>query len=125
LKKKNYFTLAISNSPKELLDDFCKNLGFNKVYGRVYEVGKNGKFTGKTLYADIISDKSKILRRAIEKNNLTLQGSVGVGDTESDIKFLELVDMPICFNPNQKLYVHAKSAGWKIVVERKDVIYNV
>jgi len=35
-----------------------------------------------------------------------------------------MVDKPIAFNPNSKLYRYAKRAGWKIVVERKDVIYK-
>lgn len=125
LKKRGYFLLAISNSPKELVDSFCENLKFDKVYGRVYEVEKNEKFTGKTLYSDLISDKAKILRRAVERENLTLRGSVGVGDTESDISFLGLVESPICFNPNKKLYDYAKKRGWKIIVERKDVIYEI
>lgn len=125
LKKKNYYLLAISNSPKEIVDEFCKKLGFDKVYGRVYEVGKSGKFTGKTLYPDLISDKAKILQRALTKNNLILSGSVGVGDTESDIAFLKIVERPICFNPNNRLYEYAKSVKWEIIVERKDVIYKI
>lgn len=125
LKNKNYYLLAISHSPLEIVAEFCKKFGFNKVYGRVYEVNTAGKFTGKVLYLDIISDKSKILKRAVEKENLTLKDSVGVGDTESDIKFLKMVKKPICFNPNQKLYKYAKTKGWKIVVERKDVIYDI
>lgn len=125
LKKKRYFLLAISHSPKELVDDFCYNWGFDKVYGRVYEVGKSGKFTGHTLYADIINDKAKILQRAVEKEQLTLVESVGAGDTESDIAFLKLVTNPICFNPNTELYRYAKSKKWKIVVERKDMVYKI
>lgn len=125
LKKKGYFILAISHSPKELLDEFCSQWGFDKVYGRVYEVGKNGKFTGATLYKEEISDKAKILKRFIEKEGLSLQDSFGVGDSESDIKFLTFVEHPICFNPNTKLYEHAKKHGWKVVVERKDVIYEI
>jgi HAD superfamily hydrolase (TIGR01490 family) len=125
LKKKRYYILAISHSPKELVDEFCTKLGFNKVYGRVYEIGSNGKFTGKTLYLDEISDKAKILRRAAQKENLTLVDSVGVGDSESDAKFLALVQNPICFNPNSKLYQRAKRETWKVVVERKDVIYKL
>ena len=66
-----------------------------------------------------------LLKRAVEKEGLTLVGSVGVGDTESDIPFLELVEKPICFNPNLKLYKHAKREGWKVVVERKDVVYEL
>jgi HAD superfamily hydrolase (TIGR01490 family) len=125
LKKKNYYLLAISNSPKEIAEEFCSKLGFDKVYGRIYEVGDNGKFTGKVLYTDLISDKEKILRRAIEKEDLSLPDSVGVGDSETDIAFLKIVSNPICFNPNDKLYQHAKNAGWKIAVERKDVIYII
>jgi len=123
LKKKNYYLLAISNSPKSILDEFCKHLGFNKVYGRLYEFNKNKRFTGKVLYDELTEDKAKILKRAVEKENLTLKDSIGVGDSESDIAFLKLVEKPICFNPNSKLYQHAKLAKWKIVVERKDVIY--
>ncbi len=125
LKKKGYFILAISHSPKEILDEFCANFGFDKVYGRVYEVGRDGKFTGKTLYLEEISNKANILARFIRKENLNLEGSYGVGDSESDIKFLTFVDNPICFNPNSKLYEHAKKAGWQVLVERKDVIYQI
>lgn len=125
LKKKGYFILAISHSPKELLDEFCANLGFDKVYGRIYEVGANGAFTGKTLYLEEINNKANILRRFIEKENLSLEHSYGVGDSEGDIPFLTFVENPICFNPNKKLYTHAKKAGWRVVVERKDVIYQL
>jgi HAD superfamily hydrolase (TIGR01490 family) len=125
LKKRGYYLLAISNSPKIILDEFCSNLGFNKVYGRIYEVDKQGRFTGKTLFEDLVSDKSKILIRAVEKGNFTFKGSVGVGDTESDIPFLKEVEKPICFNPNKKLFDYARKAGWKIVAERKDVIYHL
>ncbi len=123
LKKKKYYLLAISNSPKAVVDEFCKKWGFDKAYGRVYELDRSGKFTGKILYENLITDKAKILERAIGKENLTLTDSVGVGDSESDIAFLKLVEKPICFNPNSKLYHHAKSVKWKIIVERKDVIY--
>ncbi len=123
LKKSGFFLLAISHSPIEIVKEFCDHLGFNKVYGRVTEVNKKGKMTGKLLYPDLILNKDRILTRAVGKHNLTLKGSVGVGDTGSDISFLSLVDRPICFNPNQKLYQHAKKKQWTIAVERKDVIY--
>jgi HAD superfamily hydrolase (TIGR01490 family) len=123
LKKKNYYLLAISHSPKKIVEEFCKKLGFNKVYGQIYEIDIKKRFTGKVLYLDLIIDKAKVLKRAVEKEKLTLKGSVGVGDTESDIAFLKMVEKPICFNPNKKLYLYAKRAGWKIIVERKDVVY--
>ena len=125
LKKKNYYLLAISHSPQKVVKEFCKGMEFDKIYGRIYEIDKQERFTGKVLYEELISDKAEVLKRAIEKEKLTLEGSVGVGDTDSDISFLKMVEIPICFNPNEKLYQHAKQVGWKIVVERKDVVYNL
>lgn len=125
LKRKKYFLLAISQSPKGILDLFCRELGFDKVYGRFYELGPTDRFTGRIEDEHLIANKAAILRRAIEKEGLTLAGSVGVGDTESDIPFLELVENPICFNPNMKLYKHARRNKWEVVVERKDVIYEL
>lgn len=125
LKKKKYFLLAISQSPKAILDPFCKKLGFDKVYGRFYELGPTDRFTGNVVDEHLIANKANIVRRVLEKEGLTLKDSIGVGDTESDFSFLELVERPICFNPNAKLYRHARREGWKVVVERKDVIYEI
>ncbi len=124
LKRKKYFLLAVSHSPKTILDKFCPQFGFDKVYGTLYETGPTDAFTGEIMESHLIFNKAAVLRRAVEKENLTLKDSVGVGDTESDIPFLELVETPICFNPNAKLYKHARREKWKVVVERKDVIYE-
>ena len=125
LKKKGYYLLAISQSPKDMLDKFCHNLGFDKVYGRIYEIGPGNKLTGNVSDLHLIANKANVVKRAIEKENLTLQKSIGVGDSEGDYAFLELVETPICFNPSMILYRHAKRNRWKIIVERKNVIYEI
>ena len=98
---------------------------FDKVYGRIYEIGPQDLFTGVIVDQHLIENKANIVRRAVEKENLSLEESIGVGDTESDVPFLELVSTPICFNPNKNLYRHAKRMNWKVVIERKDVIYEL
>ena len=123
--RRTHYLLAISHSPYEIVAPFAKSLHFDKVYAMVYEVDAKVRFTGNVLYEDIILNKEEILKRAVEKNNLTLKGSVGVGDTESDIAFLKYVERPICFNPSMKLFKYAKAHKWEVVVERKDVIYRL
>lgn len=125
LKERGYFLLAVSHSPKTVLDKFCPRLGFDKVYGTLYEIGADHAFTGAVTDPHLIFNKAAIVQRAAEKEHLTLAHSIGVGDTESDIPFLEMVAKPLCFNPNQALYRKAKKEGWKVIVERKDVVYEI
>ncbi len=126
LKTEGYYTVAISQSPKAILDEFCENYGFDKVYGRMYEIGPTDRFTGVVTDEHLIENKANIVNRFFERNpELTRVGSLAVGDTEGDISMLELVDRPICFNPNRVLYDTAKRMNWPVVVERKDVIYNL
>jgi HAD superfamily hydrolase (TIGR01490 family) len=125
LKSKDYYLIAISQSPKTLLDEFCKTHGFDKVYGRMYEIGPRDLFTGVIMNEDIIKDKARIVDRVLENGEFTLEGSVGVGDTDGDISLLSKVETPICFNPNLALYTHATKLGWSVVVERKDVVYTL
>jgi len=125
LKKQDYYILAISHSPKTILDEFCTTLGFDKVYGMIYEIGPSDLLTGVIAEEHIILNKANILRRVIEKEGLDIKGSIAVGDTEGDLSILEMVERPICFNPNSELYKQAQVRDWEVVVERKDVIYNL
>ena len=125
LKDEGYFLVAISQSPKTALDEFCAGYGFDKVYGRIYEIGSQDTFTGVVIDEHLISNKANIVRRVAEKHDIDMNASIGVGDTEGDIPLLEAVHEAICFNPNEALYTHAKRVGWKVVVERKDVMYLI
>ncbi len=125
LKSKGYYVVAISQSPKTVLDEFCASYGFDKVYGRIYEIGPRDCFTGRVTEIDFIQDKAKVVERVFEKEGLSRDGSIGVGDTESDIPLLESVEMPICFNPNKILYTYAQKQKWPVIVERKDVVYTI
>ncbi|MBV9349401.1 MAG: HAD family phosphatase [Patescibacteria group bacterium] len=123
LKKRGYFLIAVSHSPKFIVGPFAKSLGFDKAYGSIYAADKKGKFTGSVDFEEIIRDKAAILAHALKKFDADAKRSIAVGDTENDIPMLKLVGQPVAFNPNQKLYRYAKKHGWKVVVERKDVVY--
>lgn len=125
LKAKGYYLLVISHSPKFIVDGFAYEMGFDKSYGTFFSLGPSERFTGEVEDEDFIMNKAAVLTRAMRKEDLTLKGSVGVGDSEGDIPMLEMVETPIAFNPNQLLYTHAKRRGWKVIVERKDVIYEM
>ncbi len=126
LKSEDYFLFAISGSPGHILTSFAKDIGFDKYLGGYFEI-VDGKFTGRQPFGNPAEDKRKTLAEFLEKSEIEfdLGNSIGVGDTESDIAFLEIVGNPIAFNPNKSLAEYAKKNNWKIVVERKDVIYDI
>lgn len=125
LTDEGYYLLAISYSPKFIVDGFAYELGFHKSYGVFFDTGASGRFNGEIVDEHLIMNKGAILTRALKKEGLTLDGSVGVGSTESDISMLDLVEHATAFNPNRVLYRHAKKQEWPIVVEHKDVIYEI
>lgn len=122
LKSEGYFLIAISGSHREAVELVAKYYGFDDWVGTKYEK-VDGKFTGKFQLAS--EAKDQVLNNLIKEHDLTLEKSIAVGDSESDIPMLAMVESPIAFNPTQKLLDHAKAHGWKIVIERKNVVYEL
>ncbi len=121
--REEYLLVAISGAPQEILTQFAQHLKFDYAYGAIYEQIE-GKYTGNISFPAYFK-KAEILNNFCTEHNLTLDGSLGIGDTIGDVAFLELVEQPIAFNPSQELYAVAKERGWKTIVERKDVIYEI
>lgn len=122
LKSEGFFLLAISGSYQEVISVMASHYGFDDYLGTEYK-RSGGKFTGEVLFP--ASDKQAALQSLIDKHDLILKGSIAVGDSSSDISMLSMVDNPIAFNPEQKLYEVAIKSKWKIVIERKNVIYRL
>lgn len=122
LKARGYFLVAISGSQIELVEPFAKKYGFDAWVGQEWERGDE-YFTGKITKTH--TGKDIILNRIIEEHNLTLKGSLAIGDSNGDVGMLGMVDTPIAFNPTFELYEKAIKNGWQITVERKNVIYSM
>lgn len=125
-RSQGYYLVAVSGSPHEIVSIFVKSLKFDAAFGTLYAI-KNGRYTGEIELDNSVKDKSKVIRLFLEDYGLEadLERSLAVGDTEGDIPTLSLVGQPIAFNPNRGLLKIAKEKKWRIVVERKDAIYDL
>lgn len=123
LKAKDYLIFAISGSQETIVGMLAEYYGFDGYGGSVYEI-EHDHFTGKK---DVLTGERKPehLAKLAKEHQATYQGSIGVGDSDGDIQLLSVVETPIAFNPSQELYDHARKQGWRIVVERKNVTYNL
>lgn len=125
LQDSGYYTLAISGSQQEIAELFTKSYGFDDCIGALYERSDDKNFTGH-ISRRVPGRKHEIIEEYLDQHpNLTIEGSVAVGDSDGDISMLELVDNPIAFNPSHDLLAEAQKNNWKVVIERKDVIYHL
>jgi HAD superfamily hydrolase (TIGR01490 family) len=122
LKSRKYLLFAISSSQAEIVAKLARYYGFDDYIGARFEK-KNGHFTGKV--DSPFGKKAELLQQLITKHQASQKGSIAVGDSSSDSAMLEIVEQPIAFNPDRKLLEAARQHGWKIVVERKNVIYKL
>lgn len=123
LKAAGYKLIAISGSIKDIVEPFALRNGFDIVVASALEVA-GGKLTGKRV-AQTNKGKSELLHKLIKEHGLSLEGSVAVGDTHRDISILAMVERPIAFNPNAALYEEAEKQGWEVVIERKNMVYEL
>lgn len=125
LRSEGYRLIAVSGSPIEVVEEYNSHyLKFDRVFGSIYALDDGKRYTGEAAF-EPSRNKGHVVEQYMYEHKLTFEGSYGVGDTESDISFLRLVEHPIAFNPNQNLKSAAEKEHWKIVVEKKDVVYEI
>lgn len=122
LQQEGYFTIAISGSQEELVEPFARSNGFDAWVGQQWERGGE-YFTGNIVKTH--TGKDKIIAALVDTYDLTYSDSYGVGDSNGDSGMLSVVEHPIAFNPTQELLDKAMENGWKIVIERKNLSYEL
>jgi len=122
LKAKGYLLFAVSGSPQEVIELLAEYHGFEAAVGCVFE-RVDGRFTGE--FSTPIFDKRAALDMLVAKFAASTADSYAVGDSMSDVPLLQAAKHPIAFNPDLKLFAAAKDHGWPVVVERKNVIYDL
>lgn len=119
-----WYVVAISCSPEEAVGPFAREWGIHEFHAAKL-AKENGKYTG---MRTVPRDKAAIAREIMARPEfvgIDQQNIWGIGDSEGDINLLEIVGQPICFNPTLTLYQEARRRNWRVVVERKNVIYEL
>ncbi len=130
--EQNHKVIFISGSPSFLVERMAKKFNASDFCGSIYEIDEEEKkFSGKILKPmwDAIHKKEAI-EEFIKKYDIDMQNSYAYGDTNGDFTMLSSVKNPIAINPSKELLIRVKedktlSERIKIIVERKDVIYEL
>ncbi|KAA3597852.1 MAG: phosphoserine phosphatase SerB [Candidatus Scalindua sp. AMX11] len=101
LKKLGYKTAVISGGFTFFTDRLKNELGLDYAFANKLEI-KNGKLTGKVI-GDIINGefKAKLLEEIANKENISLDQVVAIGDGANDLLMLDKAGLGIAFNAHK------------------------
>lgn len=129
-KKQGHILITVSGSPKELVKEMSLKHGFDDYKGAEYTLNENGIYTGDVIPMWDSESKEKAIKELEEKYNIDLENSYAYGDTAGDYTMLSKVGHPYGMNPTKELLKKilndkALRDRINIIVERKDVTYNL
>lgn len=110
LKKFGYKTAIISGGFTYFGEKLQEHLGVDYVYANRLEI-KDGKLTGGVI-GDIVdgAKKAELLRKIAEKEQISLQQAIAVGDGANDLPMLSIAGLGIAFHAKPKVKKDARQS---------------
>ncbi len=122
--------IAVSGSPDALVREMAAKYGFDDWRGTIYHTDEAGIYTGEITPMWDSRSKEKALQELAEQDDLDLASSYSYGDTNGDLTMFRHTGHPCAINPTRELLENIRRdadlcARMRVVVERKNVIYNL
>lgn len=129
-KEQGHIVIAISGSPYELVQEMSAKYHMDDFRGTIYKLDGDRKYSGEIIPMWDSESKQKAIFDLVEKYDLDLSSSYAYGDTSGDYTMFKLVGNPYAINPTKELIGKIQSdkdimEKIKVIVERKDVTYNL
>jgi len=120
----------ISGSPEFLVRKMALKYEIDGYRGTGYLTDHEGRYTGEVLPMWDSDSKNKAIDELTKQYEIDLSKSYAYGDTNGDYAMLLKVGHPVAINPAKELLENIKahprlSEETTIIVERKDVIYQL
>lgn len=129
-KDQGHIVIAISGSPIELVREMSNKYNMDDYRGTIYKLDKDNKYSGDIIPMWDGESKEKAINELKEKYDIDLEKSYAYGDTSGDYTMFKAVGNPFAMNPTKELITKILKDDKvmeriKIIVERKDVTYNL
>jgi len=110
----------ITASPREMSEEIAKRLGLTGGLGTLVARDENGILTGE-LEGRPLHGKRKLtaMKKLAKERGISLNRSYAYSDSANDLPMLTHVGHSVAVNPDRRLQIFAKAAGWKILDFKK------
>lgn len=107
--------VLLTGSSSYIAERAAAQLGLDEVLCTRFEVGEDGRFTGRpagpVAYG---AGKLALAEALLEREGLGFEACSFYTDSYSDLPVLERVGRPVAVNPDPRLRRHARAAGWEL-----------
>ncbi|MER6045936.1 haloacid dehalogenase-like hydrolase [Streptomyces sp. NPDC001793] len=113
--------VLLSGSPHEVIQAMADHLGVHTCQGAVM-AAPNGVYNGRVqLPTGVPGVKRRTLHTLLRGHRVDAARSYALGNSAADAPILQLVGVPVAFEPDQRLRVRAERAAWHIT-DRRSVV---
>lgn len=129
-KSQGHVVITVSGSPIELVKEMSVRHGFDDYRGTIYKLNEEGIYTGEVIPMWDSVNKKRAIKELQDLYDIDLNASYAYGDTAGDFSMFQMIRYPVCVNPTKELLKKVMNDEEvknkiKIIVERKDSVYNI
>jgi HAD superfamily hydrolase (TIGR01490 family) len=125
-QEQGHHIFFISGSPDYLVEAMADKYDATECIGTKYLTDNEGNFTGEIIRMWDADSKKQAIKNLTDKYDIDLSQSYAYGDTNGDYTMLCSVGHGHAINPTHELLSRLSDVDHvKIIVERKDVIYEL
>ncbi|MGF1599706.1 MAG: HAD-IB family hydrolase [Acidimicrobiales bacterium] len=105
--------VVATTTPLDVVEPLAEQLGLDAVLATRYRVGPDGRYDG-TIDGEFVwsRGKARMVRVWARANAVDLADSHAYSDSVFDVPLLSSVGHPVAVNPDPRLLVYARAAGW-------------
>ena len=105
-----------TTTPRDLIEPFAKEVGFDDVIATTYEVDSDGRYTGELVGPYVWSrGKKEAVKNWCTTNGVDVGESYAYSDSVYDEPLLSMVGHPHCVNPDWRLRLMAVARRWPVM----------
>lgn len=105
-----------TTTPRDLIEPFAREVGFDDVIATTYEVDSNGLYTGELVGPYVWSKgKKDAVAKWCDEKGVDVSQSYAYSDSVYDEPLLSMVGYPHCVNPDWRLRLLAVARRWPVM----------
>lgn len=115
-RRSGHMVVLATTTPRDLIEAFALEVGFDDVVATTYEVDSQDRYTGQLVGPYVWSrGKKEAVSRWAEEHGIDVASSHAYSDSVFDEPLLSMVGHPHCVNPDWRLRLMAAARRWPVM----------